>query len=508
MNKVLFAVLFSVSFLGLLGFSQDAFAVPGDFVGVFASGGDLDTPYDLVYGPDGNLYVASFRSHEILRYDGVTGEFLDVFTKYDITFPAPPPRVEFPRGLAFSPNGEHLYVTSTTSEFHQIFKFDGTTGDSLGVFATLGPAFPAAGCCPGPRDLAFGPDGHLYLTNAFSNEILRFDVGTGDGEVFGQANLFESGLQFPESLAFGPDGNLFVTVTDSSGGSNNILRFDGTTGETLGRPAVPGDGNAQFILSPNIFLNAPRYLVFGPDGNIYVTDGSFNSGRVLGFRGDNGFPLFSKAEFATGGDMASPQGLVFDPNGNLLVSDTFNDRVVMFVGIGNLEQYSLSLSCAPEVTELLLNFPFFHRGGNRIDEQVLLSPLTCPPDFNGVVLLSEVPNGIDAGIFAEVNGQAVPSRFCNLDNLDEPPNFNISIDIDPSTGEVFCKKGTSSIATLSLIPDEFTPPPDNGVVGGEIIPLETTSLLLAGAQSFSWMIPVVLSGIGIGLFVLRKSKNS
>ena len=42
------------------------------------------------------------------------------------------------------------------------------------------------------------------------------------------------------------------------------------------------------------------------------------------------------------------------------------------------------------------------------------------------------------------------------------------------------------------------------VVGGEIIPLETTSLLLAGAQSFSWMIPVILSVLGIGLFVVRR----
>jgi len=49
----------------------------------------------------------------------------------------------------------------------------------------------------------------------------------------------------------------------------------------------------------------------------------------------------------------------------------------------------------------------------------------------------------------------------------------------------------------------------DGVIGGEIIPIETASLLLASAQSFSWMIPVVLSGIGIGLFVVsRKSENS
>ena len=46
-------------------------------------------------------------------------------------------------------------------------------------------------------------------------------------------------------------------------------------------------------------------------------------------------------------------------------------------------------------------------------------------------------------------------------------------------------------------------------VGGKIFPIDTTALLLAGAQSFSWMIPVVLSGIGIGLFVVsRKPENS
>jgi len=49
--------------------------------------------------------------------------------------------------------------------------------------------------------------------------------------------------------------------------------------------------------------------------------------------------------------------------------------------------------------------------------------------------------------------------------------------------------------------------PEPPVVGGEIIPIETTALILAGAQSFSWMIPVVLSVLGIGLFVVsRKSE--
>jgi hypothetical protein len=41
-------------------------------------------------------------------------------------------------------------------------------------------------------------------------------------------------------------------------------------------------------------------------------------------------------------------------------------------------------------------------------------------------------------------------------------------------------------------------------VGGELLPIDSTALLLANTQSFSWMIPLVLSGIGIGLFVVSR----
>lgn len=43
------------------------------------------------------------------------------------------------------------------------------------------------------------------------------------------------------------------------------------------------------------------------------------------------------------------------------------------------------------------------------------------------------------------------------------------------------------------------------IIGGNIIPIDSASLILAGANSFSWMIPVTLSILGIGLFILRKN---
>ena len=47
----------------------------------------------------------------------------------------------------------------------------------------------------------------------------------------------------------------------------------------------------------------------------------------------------------------------------------------------------------------------------------------------------------------------------------------------------------------------------SGLVGGTHLPIDTTALLLAGVQSISmWMIPVVLVGIGIGVFVIKRRK--
>jgi len=42
-------------------------------------------------------------------------------------------------------------------------------------------------------------------------------------------------------------------------------------------------------------------------------------------------------------------------------------------------------------------------------------------------------------------------------------------------------------------------------VGGELIPLDTTMILVAGAQTnAAWMIPVIVSAIGIGIVIARK----
>ena len=56
--------------------------------------------------------------------------------------------------------------------------------------------------------------------------------------------------------------------------------------------------------------------------------------------------------------------------------------------------------------------------------------------------------------------------------------------------------------TLTITEEIFYFPP---LIGGEIIPIDTTSLLLAGVQTnLAWMIPIALSVVGIGVILLRK----
>ncbi|HSG74456.1 MAG TPA: hypothetical protein VLA01_04605 [Nitrosopumilaceae archaeon] len=47
-------------------------------------------------------------------------------------------------------------------------------------------------------------------------------------------------------------------------------------------------------------------------------------------------------------------------------------------------------------------------------------------------------------------------------------------------------------------------PPTEEMVGGTMFPIDAIALLIAGAQSMTWMIPITLSILGIGLVLVRK----
>jgi streptogramin lyase len=132
----------------------------GAFKSRFVEGTDqIRSPWGLVFGPDGNLYVASGEVG-IVRYQGGTGEFIDIFT---------PHHSEFPNGLsavAFESSGNLVWLDKN------VYRVNGQTGE---IMQTLIEA-------PAGRNWAemiLGPDGDIYISAQGSLDIWRFDGKTG-----------------------------------------------------------------------------------------------------------------------------------------------------------------------------------------------------------------------------------------------------------------------------------------------------------------------------------------
>ena len=115
-----------------------------DFLGVFINdaGGlnALNRPDGLVFGPDGKLYVTSFRANpddadSIRIYDGHTGVYLDEIELY--TPPSPPNDRAYAQGIIFGPGGK-LFVAiagAVPSTTGRIRKYDVGTKTFTPIFA-------------------------------------------------------------------------------------------------------------------------------------------------------------------------------------------------------------------------------------------------------------------------------------------------------------------------------------------------------------------------------------
>ncbi len=356
--------------------------------------GELIRPYGIAFAPDGTLYVSSFRSDKILRYNGTTGAFIDVFASGNGTANG----LNGPNGLLFI--GNSLYVTTQGSVADaagnisflfdsQILRYDSlAAGSTPIVFAPQPTPDPASFGFVSFLGLALGRNGDLYASD-FANGVRRYNLTTGALVESLSTNYTGTtpSSNFIGSLAFGATGDLYVVGFDVNTEIGAVIRYDGSSGtpvspfttlvvpnsrqrsigltfgpnpDTLLVGNTRGDNVYQFNAQTGAFikefiaprtggLSDPDTLLYGPDANgdgqadLYVASGNkpststeVGASSVLVYDGQSG--AFIKALVRDNpattvdetGGLFRPYGMAFGPDGNLYVSSFRSDKILRY----------------------------------------------------------------------------------------------------------------------------------------------------------------------------------
>lgn len=204
--------------------------------------GGLNGPTTAVFGPDGNVYVASFDNDSVRRYNGTTGAFIDVFVPTGSNLLNGPDA-----GMIFGADG-NLYIPSYFS--HRVLRFNGTTGAFIDTFITNGGITAAS--LRNPRTVLFRYGcNDLLINNEQNSRVQRYNATTG-----AYIDRIIPVVSAPTGMAIGADGNIYVaSITDSS-----IIKFSGQDGSNLGTFVTAGSGGLNGV----VFL---RFLPLSGDAN-------------------------------------------------------------------------------------------------------------------------------------------------------------------------------------------------------------------------------------------------
>jgi len=201
----------------------------------------LDGPTGMAAGPDGNLYLNSMNTDEVLKYDVATGT-TSVFADFQSTGTTRNGLTR-PRGLAFDAAGD-LFVANQSDgsdEGANVLRFHGPGS------ATPGDPFPSAAdgavflqLDDQPLGLTFrSADDHLFVTQLSDNEVEEYN-----GTAF-VGNFVDSDIDNPLGVGF--FGSEFF-VASFAGDELQVFDASGDFDRTFAPVGAEGlDGPTYFI---------------------------------------------------------------------------------------------------------------------------------------------------------------------------------------------------------------------------------------------------------------------
>ena len=142
-----------------------------ELIDTIVPSGKINGVRDILFR-DGFMYVGSEYTDEVLRFDAATGTFDSAFVT------AGSGGLGGTHGMAFGPDANsdgipELYVSGRDT--HNVVRYDGVTGLPLGSYVTTG-----SGGLSWPEGLTFDPSGStLYVSSPGTNQILKYNAQTG-----------------------------------------------------------------------------------------------------------------------------------------------------------------------------------------------------------------------------------------------------------------------------------------------------------------------------------------
>ncbi|HBN07730.1 MAG TPA: hypothetical protein DD435_03450 [Cyanobacteria bacterium UBA8530] len=307
---------------------------------------NLKGPAGITVDRLGNAYFADYDSHRVKWVDGA-GTIHNFAGMGAQGFsgdggPAVDAQLHYPFGVTLSPDGEVAIADFSNARIRVVDK-NGIIRTAVGGGIEKSDGTDATQySLSGPTQVAYAPDGTMYIDDFLGNKILKVKEGkvsllAGDGTAGfagdgGQATAGK--FNQPSGIALDSKGNLFV----ADYGNHRIRKIapDGTLSTVAGSSAFGSTGDGGPAVDAQ--LNQPAGVAVDGAGNLLVVDTGNNrirkiapDGKIYSLAG-SGLPgFFGENQDASIAQFDGPLSLGIAPGGRLLVSDYRNKRLRILI---------------------------------------------------------------------------------------------------------------------------------------------------------------------------------
>lgn len=248
-----------------------------------------------------------------------------------------------PHDLEVDPSGQWLFVADPNNHDVKVLN-----AESLEHVATIG-----AGELNSPHDVHFDKEGKLLIADSGNDRLLIYRLDDLKATL---ETVLETDMSSPEGVTSSADGSIYVAST----GNHKILKFNNN--KLVKAVGGRGDGQLKFvrphdielgpdgllyvgdpgnrriqvltdsleyhsrIISRNLTFREPKYLALDKENRLYVADQGNDQLRIF----DAARAQIESIKIAGGVKLNHIEGVEVR-GGKIWISDTYNDRVVLFL---------------------------------------------------------------------------------------------------------------------------------------------------------------------------------